>query len=266
MGRADARRAQRHESRRAAKSGGIRRLFTWRKMLGAFFGFCLLIMGAFVALYMYVDIPKANALAERQSNVYQYSDGTVLARTGDGVNRQIVDLAEVPKDVQHTFVAAENKSFYKDKGVDLKGTARGLLNTLSGKGKQGGSTITQQYVKNYYLTQDPTISRKLRELVISSRSTRRRARTTSSPDTSTPPSTGAARAGSRPPHRPTTGSTPRTSTSRRAPISPRRSRPPASTTGRPRPRPARGSSRSAGVTRSTTWSRCTGSTRPSATP
>ncbi|MCX5341173.1 transglycosylase domain-containing protein [Streptomyces atratus] len=167
MGRADARRAQRRGARRAAKSGGIRRLFTWRKMLGTFFGFCLLIMGAFVALYLYVDIPKANAMAERQSNVYQYSDGTVLTRTGDGVNRQIVDLAEVPKEVQHTFVAAENKTFYKDKGVDLKGTARGLLNTLSGKGKQGGSTITQQYVKNYYLTQDPTVSRKLKELVIS---------------------------------------------------------------------------------------------------
>ncbi|MFG2628438.1 transglycosylase domain-containing protein [Streptomyces sp. NPDC048473] len=167
MGRADARRAQRRGARRAAKSGGIRRLFTWRKMLGTFFGFCLLIMGAFVALYMYVDIPKANDMAERQSNVYQYSDGTVLTRTGDGVNRQIVDLAEVPKEVQHTFVAAENKTFYKDKGVDLKGTARGLLNTLSGKGKQGGSTITQQYVKNYYLTQDPTVSRKLKELVIS---------------------------------------------------------------------------------------------------
>ncbi|MFE4793592.1 transglycosylase domain-containing protein [Streptomyces sp. NPDC056708] len=167
MGRADARRAQRRGARRAAKSGGIRRLFTWRKMLGTFFGFCLLIMGAFVALYLYVDIPKANALAERQSNVYQYSDGTVLTRTGDGVNRQIVDLAEVPKEVQHTFVAAENKTFYKDQGIDLKGTARGLLNTLSGKGKQGGSTITQQYVKNYYLTQDPTVSRKLKELVIS---------------------------------------------------------------------------------------------------
>ncbi|MCX5311002.1 transglycosylase domain-containing protein [Streptomyces sp. NBC_00154] len=167
MGRADARRAQQRGARRAAKSGGIRRLFTWRKMLGTFFGFCLLIMGAFVALYLYVDIPKANALAERQSNVYQYSDGTVLTRTGDGVNRQIVDLAEVPKEVQHTFVAAENKTFYKDQGVDLKGTARGILNTLSGKGKQGGSTITQQYVKNYYLTQDPTVSRKLKELVIS---------------------------------------------------------------------------------------------------
>ena len=89
-----------------------------------------------------------------------------MARTGK-VNREIVDLSEVPKDVQRTFVAAENKSFYKDSGVDLKGTARGLLNTLSGKGKQGGSTITQQYVKNYYLTQDQTVTRKLKELVIS---------------------------------------------------------------------------------------------------
>ncbi len=168
MGRADARRAQAQESRRAVKSGGIRRLFTWKKLLGTFFGIVLLGMGAFGALYLYVDVPASgNSMAERQSNVYKYSDGTVLARTGKGVNRQIVDLDEVPKKVQHAFVAAENKTFYKDQGVDLKGTTRGLLNTLSGKGKQGGSTITQQYVKNYYLTQDATVSRKLKELVIS---------------------------------------------------------------------------------------------------
>src|SRR5690606_19241952 len=89
----------------------------------------------------------------------------IMARTG--FNREVVDLARVPKPVQKTFVAAENKTFYKDAGVDLKGTARGLFNTLSGKGAQGGSTITQQYVKNYYLTQDQTVSRKLKELVIS---------------------------------------------------------------------------------------------------
>ncbi|MDQ0794270.1 transglycosylase domain-containing protein [Streptomyces sp. B1I3] len=159
MGRADA--------RRAARSGGIRRLFTWRRMLGTFFGLCLLVVGAFGALYLYVDVPAANAQAEKQSNVYEYSDGTLLARTGSGVNREIVDLDVVPKKVQHAFVAAENKSFYRDQGVDLKGTTRGLLNTLTGKGKQGGSTITQQYVKNYYLTQDQTVTRKLKELVIS---------------------------------------------------------------------------------------------------
>ncbi|MGW2841953.1 transglycosylase domain-containing protein [Streptomyces sp. NPDC001493] len=165
MGRADERRARGREAR-AGKRGGIRGLFTWKRVLGTFFGLCLLVMGAFVVLYLYVPVPEANAQAQMQSNVYKYSDGTVLARTGD-VNREIVDLAQVPKAVQHTFVAAENKSFYQDKGVDLKGTTRALISTVSGKGKQGGSTITQQYVKNYYLTQDATVSRKLKELVIS---------------------------------------------------------------------------------------------------
>ncbi|MBD0422908.1 penicillin-binding protein [Streptomyces sp. TRM S81-3] len=176
MGRAEERRARQRGGRRAAPKRrrssradgktGIRRLFTWKKILGTFFGLCLLAMGGFIVLYLMIDIPAAgNEDADSQGNVYKYSDGSIMARKG--YNREIVDLAKVPKDVQHTFVAAENKTFYKDAGVDLKGTARGILNTLSGKGAQGGSTITQQYVKNYYLTQDQTVSRKLKELVIS---------------------------------------------------------------------------------------------------
>ncbi|MER5791045.1 transglycosylase domain-containing protein [Streptomyces sp. NPDC001980] len=146
--------------------GRIRRLFTWKKMLGAFFTVCLLGIGSFIALYMMVSVPEGNALAQTQSNVYKYSDGSVLARKGT-VNREIVDLSKVPKEVQHTFVAAENKTFYTDNGIDLKGMARGLYNTARGRGTQGGSTITQQYVKNYYLDQDQTVTRKLKELVIS---------------------------------------------------------------------------------------------------
>ncbi|MDT0467162.1 transglycosylase domain-containing protein [Streptomyces gibsoniae] len=146
--------------------GVIRRLFTWKKIVGSLIGLVLLVMGGFVLLYMMTPIPAGNATAKLQSNVYKYSDGTVLARTGE-INRENVDLAQVPKAVQHTFVAAENKTFYNDSGVDLKGTARGLVNTLSGKGAQGGSTITQQYVKNYYLNQNQTVTRKLKELVIS---------------------------------------------------------------------------------------------------
>ncbi|MGC5361181.1 transglycosylase domain-containing protein [Streptomyces sp. DT24] len=171
MGRAEARRAQQRGARRAKKTG-IRRFFTWRKLLGAFFGFCLLIIGAFVALYLSVDEPAPNAEAKLESNVYKYGDGKILARTGR-INREMVDLDKIPEKVRYTFVAAENKSFFKDSGVDLKGTARGLLNTVTGKGKQGGSTITQQYVKNYYLTQQPTVSRKLKELVISLKVDRR---------------------------------------------------------------------------------------------
>ncbi|MGW3669163.1 transglycosylase domain-containing protein [Streptomyces sp. NPDC005141] len=189
MGRAEERRARQTQGRRAApqrssghrsaapgaagakaggkpKRTGIRRFVNWKSLLGTFLGVCLLGMGAFIVLYMVVSVPEGNAAARRQSNIYQYSDGSMLGRTGK-VNREIVDLAKVPKSVQKTFVAAENKSFYNDSGVDLKGTARGLINTLSGKGKQGGSTITQQYVKNYYLSQDQTVTRKLKELVIS---------------------------------------------------------------------------------------------------
>ncbi|MEU2384460.1 transglycosylase domain-containing protein [Streptomyces sp. NPDC012461] len=176
MGRADERRARQRGGRRAAPRGrraprgtgrtGIRRLFTWKKLLGTFFTLCLLGMGAFIVLYMMIDIPEGNADAKRQSNVYKYSDGSMMARDGE-VNREVVDLARIPKAVQRTFVAAENKTFYQDAGVDIRGTTRGLVNTLSGKGAQGGSTITQQYVKNYYLTQDQTVSRKLKELVIS---------------------------------------------------------------------------------------------------
>ncbi|WP_395574506.1 transglycosylase domain-containing protein [Streptomyces sp. BK79] len=176
MGRAEERRARQRGGRRAAPGrrrsspgdgrGRIRRLFTWKKVLGTFFGVCLLGMGAFIVMYMVIDIPEGNPEAELQSNVYKYSDGSIMARTGER-NREIVDLAKVPKEVQRTFVAAENKTFYKDSGVDLKGTARGLLNTFAGKGAQGGSTITQQYVKNYYLSQEQTVTRKAKELIIS---------------------------------------------------------------------------------------------------
>jgi membrane peptidoglycan carboxypeptidase len=164
MGRAGAR----ERGARGAKTegAGIRRFFSWKKLLGGFFVICLLAMGAFYVVYLLVPVPSANAQATMQSNVYRYSNGKILARTGE-INREIVGLDKIPDDVEKAFVAAENKTFYEDAGVDFMGTARGLLNTLQGKGKQGGSTITQQYVKNYYLDQDQTVSRKLKELVIS---------------------------------------------------------------------------------------------------
>ncbi|MER5195087.1 transglycosylase domain-containing protein [Streptomyces sp. NPDC002755] len=171
-GRAAARRGAKKSGKGAKGKAGkkeksfIRRLFTWKKILGTFLGLVVAVIGAFLWLYMSTPIPKGNPDAALQSNVYEYDNGAILARDGE-VNRENVDLAKIPKAVQHTFVAAENKSFYTDAGVDLKGTTRGVLNTLMGKGSQGGSTITQQYVKNYYLTQEQTVTRKLKELVIS---------------------------------------------------------------------------------------------------
>ncbi|MEV6200402.1 transglycosylase domain-containing protein [Streptomyces sp. NPDC051771] len=155
MGRPDAK----------AKKRGIRRLFTWKKLLGTFLLLCLIGIGGLYTVYLLVPVPTANAEATMQSNIYTYSNGKILARTGE-INREIVGLEKIPLPVQRAFVAAENKTFYKDNGVDIKGTTRAAWNTLTGKGKQGGSTITQQYVKNFYLSQDQTATRKLKEMVI----------------------------------------------------------------------------------------------------
>ncbi|MFJ8657803.1 transglycosylase domain-containing protein [Streptomyces sp. NPDC093795] len=148
-----------------AKKRGLRRFFSWKKLLGTFFVFCLLAMGALYVVYVMVPVPSANAEATMQSNTYRYANGKVLAQTGE-INREIVGLEKIPEKVQKAFVAAENKTFYEDNGVDIKGTTRAAWSTITGKGKQGGSTITQQYVKNFYLSQDQTATRKLKEMVI----------------------------------------------------------------------------------------------------
>ncbi|MFB6619720.1 transglycosylase domain-containing protein [Streptomyces sp. NPDC056367] len=181
MSRAETRRAQQRSARRApsgrgkpatgggsgGKKTGIRRLFTWKKILGTFFGLILLLMAAAIILYFSVNEPTdPNKSATLQSNTYRYADGSIMARTGQ-MNRENVTIDKIPEDVRTAFIAIENKSFYKDRGIDVMGVARGLFNTVRGKGTAGGSTITQQYVKNYYLTQDQSPTRKLRELVIS---------------------------------------------------------------------------------------------------
>ncbi|MFH9686512.1 transglycosylase domain-containing protein [Streptomyces sp. NPDC017413] len=150
---------------RKRRTGWRRAVPTWRMALGTVLGLGLLLVGGFVAGYQLVDIPAANAAATAQSNVYLYNDGSVIARDGD-VNREKVKLSQVPATVQHAVLAAEDRNFYSDHAVDVKAMVRAGWNTVTGKGKQGGSTITQQYVKNYYLGQERTVLRKAKEFFI----------------------------------------------------------------------------------------------------
>ncbi|MFH8516558.1 transglycosylase domain-containing protein [Streptomyces gelaticus] len=152
-------------TKRAKRTGWRRAVPTWRMVLGAVLFVAVLLIGGFIAGYELVDIPAANTSATAQSNVYLYEDGSVLARSGE-VNRENVKLAQVPLTVQHAVLAAEDRDFYSERAVDFKAMARAAFNTLTGKGKQGGSTITQQYVKNYYLGQEQTVVRKIKEFFI----------------------------------------------------------------------------------------------------
>ncbi|MER7900246.1 transglycosylase domain-containing protein [Streptomyces sp. NPDC096046] len=148
------------------KRTGWRRIIpTWRMTLSAFVIVVLLLVGGFFLGYSLVKIPPANALATKQANVYLYADGSVIARDGE-VNRENVTLAQISKDAQHAILAAEDRDFYTESAVDPQAMVRAAWNTALGKGKQSGSTITQQYVKNYYLRQDQTVTRKAKEFFI----------------------------------------------------------------------------------------------------
>ncbi|MFF8635076.1 transglycosylase domain-containing protein [Streptomyces pilosus] len=135
-------------------------------------GLCIAFFGSLVAVagigYAMVSVPdEGHAAATSENNVYYWADGTQMVATGSGQNRQNVTIDRIPEAMQWAVISAENKSFYDDSGVDPMGIARALGNMVRGGDTQGGSTITQQFVKNTYLSQEQTISRKFKEMFIS---------------------------------------------------------------------------------------------------
>ncbi|MFH8771004.1 transglycosylase domain-containing protein [Streptomyces sp. NPDC017958] len=152
---------------RAGKYGWHRWVPSWKLVSGLFIGF----VGSLVAMvgigFAMVQIPSENIAAQSQNNVYYWADNTQMVATGTGVNRQNVTIDKIPEAMQYAVISAENKSFYKDSGVDPMGIVRALANMARGGQTQGGSTITQQFVKNTYLSQDQTVTRKFREMFIS---------------------------------------------------------------------------------------------------
>ncbi|MEU1706353.1 transglycosylase domain-containing protein [Streptomyces sp. NPDC005706] len=140
---------------------------SWKLVTGLFISF----VGSLVVMvgvgYAMVSIPNENDAAKSQNNVYYWADGSQMVATGTGVNRQNVTIDKIPEAMQYAVISAENKSFYQDSGVDPMGIARALGNMARGGQTQGGSTITQQYVKNTYLSQDQTVTRKFKEMFIS---------------------------------------------------------------------------------------------------
>ncbi|MFE1249172.1 transglycosylase domain-containing protein [Streptomyces sp. NPDC058735] len=153
---------------RAGKDGWQRWLPSWKLVSGLCIGF----LGSLVAVagigYAMVGVPnEENAAALSQNNVYYWADGTQMVAAGSGQNRQNVAIERIPKAMQWAVISAENKSFYQDSGVDPMGIARALANMARGGDTQGGSTITQQFVKNTYLSQEQTITRKFKEMFIS---------------------------------------------------------------------------------------------------
>jgi membrane peptidoglycan carboxypeptidase len=137
----------------------------WKRVglgAGALFVFFVLFCGVAYAL---TDVPTPNRIATDQATKVTYSDGHELGRIGK--NRVIVPLSAVSEPAQHAVLSAEDRDFYSEPGISVKGIGRALFSNVKAGGvSQGGSTITQQYAKNAFLTQERTVSRKVKEVFI----------------------------------------------------------------------------------------------------
>ncbi|MFL6088851.1 MAG: transglycosylase domain-containing protein [Aeromicrobium sp.] len=122
----------------------------------------------FFVLYFLVDLPDPNRDFESQRTDVYYSDGQHKIGSFAVQERESVPLGDVSEAMQAAVIAAEDRTFYKNRGIDIRGILRAVRNNASsGEITQGGSTITQQYVKVLYLSQERSYVRKLREAILS---------------------------------------------------------------------------------------------------
>ncbi|MGY0538757.1 transglycosylase domain-containing protein [Nocardioides sp. YJ-D4] len=151
--------------------------------IGKIAAICALVMaligsGAVIISYNMISIPSANAAFEAESSFVYYAGGKKEVgrfQAGDQ-NRDALSEDEMPALIKDAAVAAEDRSFYENNGIDLKGIARTLFTNATTGSAGGASTITQQYVKNLYLTQERTYSRKVKEAVISLKISRQKSK------------------------------------------------------------------------------------------
>jgi membrane peptidoglycan carboxypeptidase len=154
----------------AAKIGGVGPW--WAKTLRwlAFLSVSGILVGAlaFFLLYRMIEIPNPNQEFQTQTTQVYYSDGKHKIGEFARQDRESIPITEIPASMQAAAIAAEDRTFYTNRGIDIRGIIRAARdNTTSGEIQGGGSTITQQYVKILYLTQERSYTRKVKEAILS---------------------------------------------------------------------------------------------------
>ncbi len=120
----------------------------------------------FAILLSRTTVPSPNEVVTRQATVVYWADGRrEIGRLGDSTRRSVV-LDDVPLEVQQAILAAEDRDFYDHGGISPVGIARSVWNNVTGGATQGASTITQQYAKNAFLTQERSWERKINEALL----------------------------------------------------------------------------------------------------
>jgi len=158
---------------RPHQKGDWWRRWTWKKAIGLSLatgaGFFILVLVGVFYMYARTPIPAASSFATGQASRVYFRDGKTLVGMIGSTNRQILLPNQIPTMVKHAMVAAEDKHFYDEGGISPTGIIRAAIADLtSGQVQQGGSTITQELVRNYYLGigDSETASRKIKEIFV----------------------------------------------------------------------------------------------------
>ena len=148
------------------------KFFKWIFILTVTLSFCAAIAGYFAFQKYKHELPGIKQLQniEYQIPLSIYShDEVLLAQFGEK-KRTPISIDAAPKQLINAFLAAEDGNFYSHPGVDFKGLLRaGIQLLLTGKKKQGGSTITMQVTRNFLLSREKTYKRKIKEIILALR-------------------------------------------------------------------------------------------------
>lgn len=161
---------KRRTSKGGNRKGGapqsrLQKVVRWG-LIGSIVGVIVLISVFFLA-YHYTKIPNPNSAFEAQASYVTYSGGKQRIGQFAEQNRASVPLSEISRSMQDAAIAAEDRTFWTNRGIDPKGIIRAAFSNARGNSTQGASTITQQYVKLLYLNQERTLSRKVKEAFLS---------------------------------------------------------------------------------------------------
>lgn len=143
-----------------------------RKYLRILAPFFVLALGLSIIIYFFIlkDLPLPtklnNANAPQSTQIFDRNQ-KLLYTIYAAKNQNFLPLSQIPKYVQQATIAIEDKDFYRHGAIDFRGISRALIAIIVRKELQGGSTLTQQLVKNSLLTPERTISRKIKEVILS---------------------------------------------------------------------------------------------------
>ncbi len=163
------RRRRSRSSTQARRGGWLVSTFKWLAIGGVSLG----ILGAIGAGYVYsrisADLPDVDVLREVQLQIplrVYTAEGDLIAEFGEK-RREPVMISEVPDSLRYAIIASEDARFYEHPGVDWQGIARAAAHLIrTGRKGPGGSTITMQVARNFFLSNERTYNRKLVEIVL----------------------------------------------------------------------------------------------------